>query len=104
MSHLLFKKEYRANIRKSQSIIEAIYWYYLISTDLEIADKQASDTISDLLSTDTETLFKYKLQIFEREEVQNSENKEARSKIRKAKTIVEMIVAYSEILSETEET
>lgn len=98
------KKEYRANIRKSESIIEAIYWYYLISNDQETTDQQANNTIDSLLGTDSETLFKYKLEIFEREDVQNSENKEARSKIRKATTLLDMLIAYNEILNETKET
>ena len=37
----------------------------------------------------SEAVFKWKLQIFEREDVQNSENKKARAKIRKATTLVE---------------
>jgi len=98
------KKEYRANIRKSQSIIEAIYWYYLISDDGQLTDDSTNETIDDLLSKNSEKLFKYKLQLFEREDVQNSENKEARSKIRKATTLIDMLVAYNEILNETKET
>ena len=47
------KKEYRANIRKSESIIEAIYWYYLISNDQETTDQQANNTIDSLLEDST---------------------------------------------------
>lgn len=97
------QKEYRANIRKSQSIIEAIYWYYLIANDVKAAETGGGD-IENLLEMNSEKLFKYKLQLFEREEVQNSENKEARSKIRKAVDLVDMLVGYNEILKETKET
>ena len=34
------KKEYRANIRKSSSIIEAMYWYYLIVNDVEVSGSE----------------------------------------------------------------
>ena len=48
----------------------------------------------------TEDLFKFKLDIFEQEVVQNSENRELRSKIRKAKSICEVCAAYQQLLDE----
>jgi len=48
----------------------------------------------------TEDLFKFKLDIFEQEVVQNSENKELRSKIRKSKSICEVCAAYQALLDE----
>lgn len=48
----------------------------------------------------TEDLFKFKLDIFEQEVVQNSENRDLRSKIRKAKSICEVCAAYQELLDE----
>lgn len=48
----------------------------------------------------TEDLFKFKLDIFEQEVVQNSENKDLRSKIRKAKSICEVCAAYQTLLDE----
>ena len=48
----------------------------------------------------TEDLFKFKLDIFEQEVVQNSENRELRSKIRKAKSICEVCAAYQTLLDE----
>ena len=94
-------KEYRANIRKSSSIIEAMYWYYLIVNNVESSavpvEKIPEDINALLDDTTSESIFKWKLQIFEREEVQNSENKKARSKIRKANNLVEILAAYAEL-------
>jgi len=94
------KKEYRANIRKAESIIEAMYWYYLIVSKQEDSTSKSIHIDDYLNPLEDEALFKLKLQIFEREEVQNSENKEARSKIRKANTLIEMLVAYNELIKE----
>ena len=94
-------KEYRSNIRKSTSIIEAMYWYYLIVNDVKstVSEEKVPENIDTLLDDlSTEAIFKWKLQIFEKESVQNSENKEARSKIRKANNLVELISAYAEIV------
>ena len=97
-------KEYRANIRKSSSIIEAMYWYYLIVNNVESSavpvEKIPEDINALLDDTPSVTIFKWKLQIFEREEVQNSENKKARSKIRKANNLVEILAAYAELVTE----
>lgn len=97
-------KEYRSAIRKSSSIIEAMYWYYLIVNKLESSDEGTTsvekipEDINPLLDDiPTESIFKWKLQIFEREEVQNSENKKARSKLRKATNLVELFSAYAEL-------
>ena len=40
---------------------------------------------------------KWKLQLFEKEDVQNSKNKKARSQIRKATNLVELFAAYAEL-------
>jgi len=101
------KKEYRSAIRKASSIIEAMYWYYLIVNDIKVSESSESseekipEDISLLLEDiPSESIFKWKLQIFEREEVQNSENKKARSKIRKATNLVELFSAYAELTIE----
>jgi hypothetical protein len=101
------KKEYRSAIRKSSSIIEAMYWYYLIVNDIKVSESSESseekipEDIGLLLEDiPSESIFKWKLQIFEREEVQNSENKKARSKIRKATNLVELFSAYAELTIE----
>ena len=94
------KKEYRANIRKAESIIEAMYWYYLIVSGEEDSSAKTVHIDNYLNPVENEDLFKLKLQIFEREEVQNSENKEARSKIRKSNTLMEMLIAYNELIKE----
>lgn len=95
------KKETRAKIRKSESIIEALYHYYIIVNDIDDESDDSPDNIDTLLDISSEQLFKYKLQIFEKEEVQNSENREARSKIRKAENMVDMLIGYNEILNES---
>ena len=102
------QKEYRSAIRKASSIIEAMYYYYLIVNDIESIAVSGSpaeklmlvpDDINSLLEDiPAESIFKWKLQIFEREEVQNSENKYARSKIRKANNLVELFAAYAELV------
>jgi hypothetical protein len=98
-------KEYRSKIRKATSIIEAMYWYYLIveaaSPDVKatVSEEKVPENIDSLLDNlPSEAIFKWKLQLFEKEGVQNSENKEARSKIRKANNLVELISAYAEIV------
>ena len=50
----------------------------------------------------SDSILKYKLQIFERDEVENSENKKAISEIRKATTLVELFAAYAELIASEE--
>ena len=58
-------------------------------------------SVWELLSeATTEDLFKFKLDVFEQEVVQNSENRELRSKIRKSKSICEVCAAYQALLDE----
>ena len=95
-------KEYRSNIRKSASIIEAMYWYYLIVNDIKESSGPAEEKLPeniDLLLEDvsSDAIFKWKLQIFEKEHVQNSKDKKARAEIRKATNLVELFSAYSKI-------
>jgi hypothetical protein len=101
------KKEYRSAIRKADSIIEAMYWYYLIVNDIEPSEstvEKIPEDINPLLDdVPVESIFKWKLQIFEREEVQNSENKKARSKIRKATNLLELFSAYAELNEDKKE-
>jgi len=62
-------------------------------------DNTVTRTVWDILSNaTTEDLFKFKLDIFEQEIVQNSEIRELRSKIRKAKSVCEVCAAYQELL------
>jgi hypothetical protein len=95
------KKEYRSNIRKASSIIEAMYWYYLIVNDIDSSsgsEEKIPENIDALLEDlPSEAIFKYKLQIFEKEKVQNSKNKKARAKIRKATNLIELFSAYAEL-------
>ena len=67
--------------------------------DQESPDINTNKTIWEILSkSSTEELFKFKLDIFEQEIVQNSEIRELRSKIRKAKSVCEVCAAYQELL------
>ena len=62
-------------------------------------DQVNPKSVWELLSeATTEDLFKFKLDIFEQEVVQNSEDRELRSKIRKAKSICEVCAAYQTLL------
>jgi len=58
-------------------------------------------TLEDLESLVAEDLFKLKLEIFEKEEVQNSDNRELRSSIRKSKDAIELLHYYWAIKNET---
>lgn len=58
-------------------------------------------TLEDLESLVAEDLFKLKLEIFEKEEVQNSDNRELRSSIRKSKDAIELLHYYWTIKNET---
>jgi len=61
-------------------------------------------SVWELLSeATTEDLFKFKLDIFEQEVVQNSEDRDLRSKIRKAKSICEVCAAYQTLLDNESE-
>tara|TARA_B100001939_G_scaffold233276_1_gene201022 strand:- start:824 stop:1537 length:714 start_codon:yes stop_codon:yes gene_type:complete len=74
-----------------------------VSTNFVESDEPESSprSVWELLSeATTEDLFKFKLDIFEQEVVQNSENRELRSKIRKAKSICEVCAAYQQLLDE----
>lgn len=51
--------------------------------------------INDDLGEDKEKLFKFKLVLFDSEEVKNSKDRNAKTELRKAKTLLEAIVAYS---------
>tara|TARA_B100001029_G_scaffold179888_1_gene192149 strand:- start:11854 stop:12495 length:642 start_codon:yes stop_codon:yes gene_type:complete len=57
-------------------------------------------SLEKLENLETESLFKLKLEIFEQEIVQNSEDRELRSSIRKSKNVVELLHYYWEIQQE----
>ena len=98
------RKDLRSSIRKADSIIEAMYYYYLIVSGMDegTSPMELPEHIDYFIDeVPSEMIFKYKLQIFEKENVQNSDNKEARSKIRKAETLAEIFSAYNEIREES---
>ncbi len=79
-----------------------MYWYYLIVNDIKESSGPTEEKLPeniDLLLEDvsSDTIFKWKLQIFEKEHVQNSKDKKARAEIRKATNLVELFSAYSKI-------
>tara|TARA_B100000927_G_scaffold93091_2_gene75141 strand:- start:3867 stop:4337 length:471 start_codon:yes stop_codon:yes gene_type:complete len=62
-------------------------------------NQDAFDVFTNYLfskNADNESLFKLKLLIFEQEHVKNSENRALKGKLRKAKTITEIIARYNE--------
>ena len=63
-------------------------------------DKKDYYSLEKLENLETESLFKLKLEIFEQEIVQNSENRELRSSIRKSKNVIELMHYYWEIQQE----
>lgn len=59
-------------------------------------------SLNALEEVSTEELFKLKLEIFEDEIVQNSENRELRSAIRKSKNVIELIYNYHLLIKDVE--
>ena len=73
-----------------------------ISIDNQNSDETVSKlNLEELENVNTEELFKLKLEIFEKEEVQNSENRELRSAIRKSKDSIELFHYYWMIKNES---
>lgn len=68
--------------------------------DTNYKDTENKSVWEVMSGSTTEDLFKFKLDIFEQEVVQNSENRELRSKIRKAKSICEVCAVYQALLDE----
>lgn len=70
----------------------------------EITEEEKSTTVSlDYLKTmPTQDLFKLKLEIFEDERVQNSENRELRSNIRKSKDAIELLYNFYLIINQAD--
>ena len=69
-----------------------------VNSNFNQSDVEPRSVWQLLSEASTEDLFKFKLDIFEQEVVQNSEDKELRSKIRKSKSICEVCAAYQSIL------
>ena len=70
-----------------------------VETNFDTVSESEPRSVWELLSqATTEDLFKFKLDIFEQEVVQNSEDRELRGKIRKAKSICEVCAAYQNLL------
>tara|TARA_Y100001951_G_scaffold54326_1_gene43067 strand:- start:378 stop:1181 length:804 start_codon:yes stop_codon:yes gene_type:complete len=96
-------QKYRGNIRKASSIVEAMYWYHLIVNDWESIGTDIPENINMLIEDiHSDAILKYKLQIFEREEVKYSKNKKARAEIRKSTNLVELFSSYAKLIASEE--
>ena len=96
-------QKYRGNIRKASSIVEAMYWYHLIVNDWESIGTDIPENINMLIEDiHSDAILKYKLQIFEREEVKYSKNKKARAEIRKSTNLVELFSSYAKLVASDE--
>tara|TARA_B100000401_G_C52635045_1_gene637945 strand:- start:196 stop:828 length:633 start_codon:yes stop_codon:yes gene_type:complete len=97
------------NTKKREELIVKVNQEFLEFTEWKKDGKIPSNSENeekDLYSLEkfenleTESLFKLKLEIFEQEVVQNSENRDLRSSIRKSKNVVELLHYYWEIQQE----
>jgi len=96
------KEELKQNTRK---IFEKQVRFNAAVDEYIMAKKSGSLNISVTLKTlkkmPLEDLFKIKLEIFEEDVVQNSDNVELRSKLRKSNNIIELLHYYHLILNDT---
>ena len=93
-------KDLRSKIRKAKSISEVCMYFQMLLND--DGTEQTTPSLLEIIQSSTpEDLFKLKLEIFETEAVQNSENRKLRSKIRKAESVSAVFAAYDEILNDT---
>tara|TARA_B100002019_G_scaffold291749_1_gene312819 strand:- start:1027 stop:1593 length:567 start_codon:yes stop_codon:yes gene_type:complete len=88
-----------ALVRVNQDFQQFVEWKKegKISTDFVEKEPDTGIDLETIETMSTEDLFKLKLAIFEKEEVQNSENRELRSSIRKSKDAIELLHHYFEI-------
>ena len=91
-------ERFEATVKFARNVEEYIESKY--NEDKMIIEK--SFNLNTLEELSTEDLFKLKLEIFEKEEVQNSENRELRSAIRKSKNAIELIYNYYLIIKDEE--
>lgn len=103
---------YEMTVKENESIHKfykdmAEFIDYRNNGDIKVVEKEI-ETVTDnitldmLKNLDVEKLFKLKLEMFEEESVQESEDKESRSKIRKAKTLAEALHHYHKIVENIE--
>ena len=93
-----------AFVQMNQDFDQFVQWKNegKISIDNQNSDETVSKlNLEELENVNTEELFKLKLEIFEKEEVQNSENRELRSAIRKSKDSIELFHYYWMIENES---
>jgi len=99
---------YEMTIKENESIHKfykdmAEFIDYRNNGDIKIVEKEI-ETVTDnitldmLKNLDVEKLFKLKLEMFEEPLIQESEDKESRSKIRKAKTLAEALHYFHKIV------
>jgi hypothetical protein len=92
--------EYIMKIAKEQGLV-----YHIDSYNTEIYKVIASSLFSTFdPDTDKEKLFMYKLQLFELDQIKENTNKSLKSKLRKAKTILEATKLAIQLVESTPET
>ena len=92
-------KELRSKIRKAKSISEVCMYFQMLLND-DGTEQQKPSLLEVIQQSTPEDLFKLKLEIFETEAVQNSENRDLRSKIRKSESVTSVFSAYDAILND----
>ena len=95
------KKREELIVKMNQEFLEFTEWKKdgKIPSNPENEEKDLY-SLEKFENLETESLFKLKLEIFEQEVVQNSENRDLRSSIRKSKNVVELLHYYWEIQQE----
>lgn len=91
-----------AKMREGRELFEQVLLQIATTDGIDIDDILADenktiDFILDWIDTkfSTEQLFKLKLRIFEREKIKQSEDRKLKANLRKAKTLYEILEAYS---------
>lgn len=89
------------SIKSQRKQYEDLVWDIAKREELitEKSKTELWDIFAEILfeqGTDNELLFKLKLMMFEKDHVKNSEDRALKGKLRKAKTLVEVIAVYNE--------
>lgn len=110
----LENKNLRSLLRKSKNIYELLFYYYLTENS-ELYDKindvnedakeiDPNNILNSIENLNAENLFKLKLQLFEKEIIQNTDDRVARSNLRKSATGLELLSNYYNIIKNQQET
>lgn len=105
----LENKDIRSALRKSKNIFELLHYYYIAIHNKSVVEDSNEKNISiddiykKLQNITPEELFKLKLNLFEESSVQECENTNLRSNLRKSVDIFELIHHYYSILNTAKE-